>query len=257
MDFFDISLKTYLIVCPLVFLAGFIDSVAGGGGIISLPAYVLAGLPIHYAHGCNKTANSFGTALATWQFAKSGHVRLKPALMAAAGALVGGWIGSQIVLILSAEALQMMLVIFLPIVAVFMLTRKNIGSDVDKIVEPKKEYALSFVIGLATGCYDGVFGPGTGTFMLLSFTAFLGYAMITASANAKVANLASNIGALVSYLVGGKVIFAVALPCMACSCLGNFIGSRLAIKNGSKFIRPMIFVVIALLFIKIALDFIA
>jgi len=252
----EITLKTYMIVCPLVFLAGFIDAVAGGGGIISLPAYVLAGIPVHYAHGCNKTANSFGTALATWQFAKSGYIRFKPALMAAAGALIGGWIGSQIVLMLSAEALQMMLMICLPIVAVFMLTRKNIGSDVDNVVEPKKEYTLSFVIGLATGCYDGIFGPGTGTFMLLSFTAFLGYAMITATANAKAANLASNVGALISYTIGGNIIYSVALPCMVCSCLGNFIGSRLAIKNGSKFIRPVIFVVMTLLFAKIFFDFV-
>lgn len=251
----ELTLKTYMIICPLVFLAGFVDSVAGGGGIISLPAYVLAGLPIHSAYGTNKMANSFGTALSTWQFAKSGYVRLKPALIAAVGALTGGWIGSQIVLLLPADVLQMMMMICLPIVAVFMLTRKNIGSDTDNIVEPKKENILSLIIGLAIGCYDGIFGPGTGTFMLLSFTAFLGYAMTTASANAKVANLASNVGALALYILNGKVIFTVAIPCMICSGLGNFIGSRLAIKNGSKFIRPMIFIVIALLLVKLVVDF--
>lgn len=254
-DFVEITLKTYLIVCPLVFLAGFIDSVAGGGGIISLPAYIVAGLPVHFAYGTNKMANSFGTALATWEFAKSGYVRLKPALIAALGALIGGWIGSQIVLMLSAHTLQIMMMVLLPLVAVFMLTHKNMGSDVDNIVPKKKEYALSFIIGLATGCYDGVFGPGTGTFMLMSFTAFLGYAMITASANAKVANLASNVGALVSYVLGGKVLFAIAVPCLLCSCAGNYIGSKMAIKKGSRFIKPVIIVVITLLFIKIIVDF--
>ena len=251
----EVTLKMYLLICPLVVLAGFVDSVAGGGGLISLPAYIIAGVPIHFAAGTNKMANSFGTAMATIQFSKGGYVRFKPALAAAAGAFIGGAAGSRIVLMLSAEAVQILVMVCLPFAAIFMLTRKNLGGDVDNIVEPKKEYIRGFFIGIGVGIYDGVFGPGTGTFLIMFFTALLGYSMITASANAKVVNLASNIGALLAYTLGGKVSFTLGIPCMLCSCLGNYIGSKMAIKKGSKFIRPVMMMVIAMLFLKIIYDF--
>lgn len=253
----ELTFETYAIVCPLVFFAGFVDAVAGGGGLISLPAYVLAGLPIHYAYGTNKMANSFGTALATYEFAKSGHIRLKTALISAAGALMGGWLGSHLVLLLSEQIVRIMMMICLPIVAVFMLTRRQLGGDSDNFIEAKKEKRLSFLIGLGIGIYDGLFGPGTGTFLLLCFTAFLGYSMITATANAKVVNLASNVGSLVTYMLGGKVLYSLGIPCVLCSCLGNYIGSKLAIKKGSKFIRPVMMGVIIMLFGKVVCDFIS
>lgn len=142
----ELTLKTYLTVCPLVFFAGFVDSIAGGGGLISLPAYLFAGLPIHYAYGTNKLAATFGTSIATLQFAKSGNIRLRPALISSAGAIIGAWFGSQLVMILSAEIVQVMMMVCLPVVAVFMLTRKQFGSDEDNFPEQKKEYVLSFII---------------------------------------------------------------------------------------------------------------
>lgn len=253
----ELTIKTYLIVCPLVFFAGFVDSVAGGGGLISLPAYIFAGLPIHYAYGTNKMAASFGTSIATFQFAKNGNIRLRPALIAAAGAIVGAWFGSQLVMVLSAEILQIMLMVCLPVVAIFMLTRRQLGKDEDSFPEKKKEYLLCSIIGLVMGVYDGLFGPGTGTFLLMCFTTLLGYSMITATANAKVVNLASNISALVTYIIGGKVLFSIGIPCIASAVLGNYLGSKMAIRKGSKFIRPVMTFVIALLFVKVLCDFFA
>lgn len=250
-----LTIETYAILLPLVFFAGFVDSVAGGGGLISLPAYLFAGLPVHVAYGTNKMAASFGTSIAVGQFAKNGSIRLKPALIAAVGAIIGGWFGAQLVMMLSAETVQIMMMICLPIVAVFMLTRKQLGSDENHFIEPKKENILCAVIGIAIGVYDGIFGPGTGTFLLMSFTTFLGYSMVTATANAKVVNLASNVGALITYIIGGKVLYAIGIPCIISASLGNFIGSRMAIKKGSRFIRPVMTLVVAGLFIKILLDF--
>ena len=251
----SLSLEAYAILLPLVFFAGFVDSVAGGGGLISLPAYLFAGLPVHVAYGTNKMAASFGTGIAVRQFAKNGSIRLRPALISAAGAIVGGLLGAQLVMILSAETVQIMMMICLPIVAVFMLTRKQLGSDEDHFPETKKENSMCAVIGIVIGMYDGLFGPGTGTFLLMCFTTFLGYSMVTASANAKVVNLASNIGALVTYIIGGKVLYAVGIPCIISAALGNFIGSRMAIKKGSRFIRPVMTFVVAGLLLKILVDF--
>lgn len=251
----SLTIESYSILLPLVFFAGFVDSVAGGGGLISLPAYLFAGLPVHVAYGTNKMAASFGTAIAVRQFAKNGSIRLRPALISAAGATVGAWFGAHLVMMLSAETVQLMMMICLPVVAVFMLTRKQLSSDESCFLEPKKENLLCAVIGTVIGVYDGLFGPGTGTFLLMSFTAFLGYSMVTATANAKVVNLASNIGALVTYMLGGKVMYAIGIPCILSASLGNFIGSKMAIKKGSRFIRPVMTFVVAGLFLKILLDF--
>lgn len=245
---------TLLIVCPLVFIAGFIDSIAGGGGIISLPAYIFAGIPIQIAHGTNKFANCIGTSIAARKFLKSGNVSIKPALLSAAGALIGSAIGAQLVVILEEKVLQYCLIIILPIVAVFLMFNKGFGSE-DKVRElPKNRlYPLTFFIGLIIGAYDGFFGPGTGTFLVLAFTIICGFNIITGSGNAKIVNLASNFAALIVYLVNGKVFFAVGIPAAICSVLGNYIGAHLAIKKGAKFIKVIILLAITLLFVKVIL----
>lgn len=131
-------IEHYSILLPLVFFAGFVDAIAGGGGLISLPAYLFAGLPVHMAYGTNKLVASFGTAIAVRQFAKNKSIRLRPALISATGAIVGGLLGARLVLLLSANTVQIMMMICLPIVGVFMLTRKQIGSDENKLLTPEK-----------------------------------------------------------------------------------------------------------------------
>lgn len=240
-----------MIVCPLVFLAGFIDAIAGGGGLISLPAYIFAGVPMHVAYGTNKFANSIGTAVATGKFIKSGKVKIKEALISAFGALIGSYLGAKLVMLLDEKYLSYCLIIILPIVAAFLLFNRNFGNGEEKTLEKKTLYLLVFLIGLAIGAYDGFFGPGTGTFLVLAFTSICGFNMITASGNAKVVNLASNFAAVIVFLVNGKVNFEIGIPAAICAVLGNYIGAHLAIKNGAKFIKPVIVLVIALLFIKI------
>jgi len=246
-----------LIICPLIFIAGFIDAVAGGGGLISLPAYIFAGVPIHIAYGTNKFANCIGTSVASVKFFKSGNVKIKSALISAAGALIGSWIGAQLVVLLDEKYLKYSLIIILPIVAVFLLFNRNFGKEENtKDLPIKKTYILSFIIGLIIGAYDGFFGPGTGTFLVLAFTSICGFSMITASGNAKIVNLASNFAALLVYLANGKVSFSIGIPAAICAVLGNYLGAHLAIKNGNKVIKPIIVLVIALLFLKIIYDFI-
>lgn len=240
------------IVCPLVFCAGFVDAVAGGGGLISLPAYIFAGVPIHIAYGTNKFANCTGTFVACVKFFKSGNIRIKSAVLSAAGALIGSWFGTQLVLVLDEKYLKYCLMIILPVVAVFLLFNRNFGSsDEVKKLSNKKLYVLSFIIGMVIGAYDGFFGPGTGTFLVLSFTSILGFDLITASGNAKVVNLASNFAALIAYMINGKILFSIGIPAAICAILGNYIGAHMAIKSGVKVIKPIILVVVVMLLGKV------
>ncbi|NFT93871.1 sulfite exporter TauE/SafE family protein [Clostridium botulinum] len=245
-----------LIICPLVFLAGIIDAVAGGGGIISLPAYIFAGIPIHMAYGTNKFASYIGTSISSIKFFRSGNIKIKSALLSAAGALIGSWFGAQIVLLLNEKYLNYCLIIILPIVSLFLLFNRNFGVKNKKQLSNKKLYILSFIIGLLLGAYDGFFGPGTGTFLVICFTGILGFNLITASGNAKIVNLASNFSALIAYILGGKVMFSIGIPAAVCAIAGNYLGAHLAIKNGDKIIKPIIFVAIGLLFIKVIFDLI-
>ncbi|UZP03373.1 TSUP family transporter [Clostridium botulinum] len=245
-----------LIICPLVFLAGIIDAVAGGGGIISLPAYIFAGIPIHIAYGTNKFASCIGTSISSIKFFRSGNIKIKSALLSAAGALIGSWFGAQIVLLLNEKYLNYCLIIILPIVSLFLLFNRNFGVKNKKELSNKKMYILSSIIGLFLGAYDGFFGPGTGTFLVICFTGILGFNLITASGNAKIVNLASNFSALIAYILGGKVMFSIGVPAAVCAIAGNYLGAHLAIKNGDKIIKPIIFVAIGLLFIKVIFDLI-
>ena len=253
-------LQTCLIVCPLVFLAGFVDSVAGGGGLISLPAYLFVGLPAHIASGTNKVVNGMGTALATWRYYKSGNIRLKPAILAAVGAIAGSAIGTQIALHINAEVFRVLLLIALPLVALLISFKKDFGTDQtidDELLESSANRLICLLIGIAVGCYDGMIGPGTGTFLIMAFTIFVKMDLLTASGCAKVANLASNIASAVLWIANGQVLFALVVPAAACSMLGSYFGSQYAIKGGSQKVRSMIYVVLLLLFVKFFYELIA
>ena len=245
-------LQTCLIVCPLVFLAGFVDSVAGGGGLISLPAYLFVGIPPHLASGTNKVVNSMGTALATWKYYKSGKIRIKFAVLAAVGALVGSSIGTKIALLIDPEIFHVILLVALPAAALLITFKKNFGTadETDVIAETGKNLLFCLLIGLGIGCYDGMIGPGTGTFMIMAFTMVLGMDLLTASGCAKLGNLASNIASAVLWILNGQVMFSLVIPAAACNMLGSYFGSRYAIRGGSQKVRSMIYVVLALLFVK-------
>lgn len=249
---------TLFILCPLIFFAAFVDSIAGGGGLISLPSYLLAGIPIHTCYGTNKLVSGCGTAAASVNYFRSRCVDVRAAVPGVAGALAGAAVGAHLALTLSADALQLCLLIILPAVAVFMFVNRSFGSVQKK--DPLSDKILelrALIVGLVIGCYDGFFGPGAGTFYALALTVFLRLDLVTASGTTKLINLGSNIASAVTFIAAGKVLYMIALPCAVCSVCGNMLGSRLAIKNGAKFIRPLIAAVSILLFIHIGYDFIS
>ena len=248
-------LKLCLFICPLIFLGGFVDSVAGGGGLITLPAYLMAGLPVHLAAGTNKVVNGSGSAIASVKYFRSGKIQLRPSLWAAAGALAGASFGARIAMHLSDRVLQGLMLVALPVVAVFLVVKKDFGKDPEERDHSRQYIVLvSLAIGLAVGCYDGIVGPGTGTLLIMAFTALLHMDMVTASGSAKVANVASNVAAAITFVLGGKVMWVVVVPAAACSILGNYCGAQYAIRGGGKRIRGMIFVVLGLMFLKMLAD---
>ncbi|MEN8077933.1 TSUP family transporter [Clostridioides difficile] len=245
---------TLLIICPLVLCAGFVDAAAGGGGLISLPAYIFAGVPIHTAYGTNKFANCIGTSVASIKFFKSGKLEIKTALLASGGALIGSALGAKLTLLLSEIYLQYCLIIILPIVSIFLIFNRNFGEDVQNEIDFKKLYPIVLLVGVAIGIYDGFFGPGTGTFLVLAFTSICKFNIIISSGNAKMVNLASNLSALIVFLLNGKVAIMIGIPAAIASIIGNYIGAHFAIKKGVKFIKPIILIVIIMLFSKIVIS---
>ncbi len=254
----EVTVRMLLIVCPMVFLAGLMDAVVGGGGLISLPAYLIAGLPPHFASATNKCGSVFGTAVSTLRFLREGRFHRRAAAVSAVTALLGSALGSRLNLLLSERALHYVLIVLLPVIALFLLFHRDFGAEstVDRL-SPGAVTALSAGIGLVLGAYDGFFGPGAGTFIILAFTGLCGFDLVTASGNAKVVNLCSNLAAFITFAFAGKIVWALGLPAAAFSIAGHYIGSTLALKNGARIIRPMFFLVLALLLLRILWDLLA
>lgn len=246
---------TLLILCPLIFLAAFIDSIAGGGGLISLPAYIFVGLPIHTAYGTNKLPASMGLVTAMTNYIRGGFVDYPAALSGGAFALIGSIIGTRLALSLSSRALQICLMVILPLVGIFILSNRKTEKSNQKEAPPFRiKIILCSCIGLVFGCYDGFFGPGAGMFMTIALTGLVRLDLVKSAGTSKVINFSSNFTSMITWLISGKILFSVALPCVVCSVAGGFLGSRMAMRTGRKFIRLILALVAILLFIKILTD---
>jgi hypothetical protein len=247
-----ISLQTFSIVLPFIFLAGLVDSIAGGGGLLSLPAYLAAGLPPHYALGNNKFSSCFGTFFATLRYWRRGLVDAPVALTSAGAALVGSFAGTKAVLAVKPDFLNVLLVVLIPVIAAVTLWNRNFGQESrHEEIRPRKRCALGALAGGIIGFYDGFFGPGTGSFLIFFYTVGLKYDLVRANANTKVVNLASNIAALAAFLLHGKVLFAIGIPAAVAGIAGNLLGARLVLAKGARLIRPIFLLGLTLLFIKI------
>jgi uncharacterized membrane protein YfcA len=250
----ELELITFLIVCPLVFLAGLIDAIAGGGGLISLPAYLFAGLPPHLALGTNKISSMMGTFVATIRYYRHGFIDLRLCVPCVIAALAGSALGAQLVMFASEEALQKLLLILLPCVAIYMLKNKNLTVAPER--SRRATLIIATLISLALGVYDGFFGPGMGTFLVLCFMGLAGLSPQSATGNTKVVNLASNVAALAIFAYHGSALWALGLVAGVFNLIGGYIGAGLAIKKGSNAIRWAILFVLALLFVKMAWELI-
>ena len=246
----ELNWKMVLIVVLGVFLASFVDGIAGGGGIISVPTYFLAGLPAHLALGTNKLSSCIGTAVSTGRFIRGGYVDWKLGIPSVLLALVGSHLGTLLQLALDERYLKWLLLLVLPVVAVVVMRQRSFPEERGSIA-PGKQAVIVLLASLFVGAYDGFYGPGTGTFLILIFCNLGKLDLRTASGNVKLVNLSSNVGSVVTSFLNGKVFIVLGLIGAVASIAGHYIGSGLAIKDGSKIVRPVILVVLLLLAVKV------
>ena len=236
-----------------VFAAGFVDGIGGGGGIISVPVYLLAGLPAHFALGTNKLSSCVGTAASTLRYLKNGCVDWSLALPSILLAILGAHFGTSLQLMVDEKVLKYVLLLVLPAAAAVLLRKKSLPEERGEMVRWKRCLAV-WGFSLLIGCYDGFYGPGTGTFLLIVFCTLGKLDVRTASGNVKLVNLSSNLSALATSLMAGKVLLGVGLAAACFSVAGHYLGAGLAIKNGARIVRPVILIVILLLMIRVVTE---
>ena len=240
-------LITLCLLCGVTFLAGVIDSIAGGGGLLRLPALLVAGIPAQQALGTNKFVGTMGTTAAMLNFARKGLILWKLALIGIPCALLGSAAGSRCILSFDSATAGKILIALLPIAAVVtLIPRRSIVSketftSLDTVV-------LTPLICFVVGFYDGFFGPGAGSFFIITFHLCLKMNLIRASALTKVFNLSSNLGALIVFLLHGQVLFVYAIPMTVADVVGNLVGSQLAIRTGPVMVRRFLMLSLGILF---------
>lgn len=248
-------LLKYLIICPLVFLAGFVDSIAGGGGLISLPAYMIAGVPAHNAIATNKLSSSMGTSISVFRYGKNGYIPWKQAIFCAVSAFVGSNLGARLSLLISDEILKIIMLFLLPVTAIFVLGKRTLDVEREELSEVKTTL-LSMLVAVVIGAYDGFYGPGTGTFLILFLTVVAHMSLKKANGIAKAINYSSNISALVVFLINGKAIIPLGLAAGLFSILGNYLGSKLFDKKGVIAVKPVMVGVLTIFFVKVVYELI-
>jgi len=253
--FQDLTLATALFLLAASFFAGFIDSIAGGGGLIQLPA-LLIGLPkseTAVVLGTNKLSAVFGTTTAAALYRK--QIKPDPKILIAMGlpAFLGSAGGAVLASKIPTSSMRPMVLVLLIIVAVYTWFKPDLGKFENLRHLPKRRVQIAAIAGVLIGFYDGVFGPGTGSFLMLILVASLGYAFITASAIAKVVNVATNVGAIMVFGINGAVLWQIGIILGIANITGAVIGARLAIKGGSTLVRKVFLLVTVALIIKVGI----
>lgn len=255
MVFGIISWKMLIFLCAGIFVANFVDAIAGGGGCISVPVYMLTGLPMQNVYACNKLTAATGTTFAALKYIKNKSIDWTVAIISAVFAIIGARIATVIFINTSSDTMKKIVICVLPFAAAFLLLKRDFGEHSGFEELPKKKvYLISALTGLVVAFYDGLVGPGTGTFAMMIFCSILKMDLKTSSGTAKVFNLASNWTSAISFMLEGYTIWPLALTTTVFSVLGARLGARLAIDKGSKFIKIMMTVVIVILLVKLIAD---
>lgn len=245
-----------IFLCAFAFLAGFIDAVAGGGGLVQVPALfvLMPTVPAATLLGTNKFASIWGTALATVQYARQVPMEWRATLPTCAAAVLFGFLGARTVAHVPPDFLRPLILVLLVAVLAYTLWKKDLGA----LHAPKLTHAGQAWMGLATGAvigfYDGFFGPGTGSFLIIAFVGLFGFSFLAASASAKAVNVITNGAALAYFATHGHVLYGVAVPMALCNVAGSYVGTRLALRLGSRFVRLVFVVVVGALIARYAWD---
>jgi uncharacterized membrane protein YfcA len=245
-----------LLVSLASLLAGFVDAIVGGGGLILLPALFATYPGAHAASllGTNKSASVWGTAFASVQYARRVEMRWGALLPAIALSFLGSFAGAWVVTLVSPQYLRKLLPLILLAVLLYTLARKELGRTHAPRFAGRQELLAAGSVGLLIGFYDGFFGPGTGSFFVFLLVRWLGYDFLHASAGAKLLNLASNVAAIILFSLKGYVWWHFALPLAVANVVGSLLGTRLALKHGAGFVRGVFLVVVSALILKTGFD---
>ncbi|MGN9165599.1 sulfite exporter TauE/SafE family protein [Tissierellaceae bacterium HCP3S3_D8] len=235
-----------MFLCGAGFLAAFVDAIAGGGGLISVPAYFAIGFPPHFTLGTNKFSSTCSSLTSTIRFSKSGKVDRDILKRLLPFTFLGAITGVKTVLLLDSNVLKPIVLVLLLGVGVYSFFSKTIGLEDNFNGIDKKMLVLGIIFAFFMGFYDGFFGPGAGSFMIFGLIKIFGFDFVRASGNAKAMNLTSNFASLLTFAINGKIYYLMGIPMALSMIMGAYLGSKLAIKEGAKFIKP-IFVTMSLL----------
>lgn len=250
-----ISTPAFAALGACVFFAGVVDALAGGGGLITLPAYLAVGLSPALVLGTNKLASSLGTFTSTVKYHRALRFSVKEFLPVLAAAAFGAWLGARLAVLVDPRWLRPLLLAALPVVSWLLWSRRDFGrEDASHRRSAGERRSRGMLVAAPIGLYDGFFGPGAGMFYALGFVRACGYDLLGATARAKALNLLSNLAALATFLAAGRVAWRVGLPMAAFSIAGNWTGAHLGVREGAKIIRPVALLVCAGLFAKLIFD---
>ncbi|AWZ49014.1 TSUP family transporter [Hathewaya limosa] len=236
---------TLILLCIAGFVAAFIDAIAGGGGLISVPAFLMAGIPPHLTLGTNKFCATSGSITSVIKFAKSGKINFKLLKSLLPFTFLGSILGVIVVGFIPADSLSGIVLILVLFIGIYTIFSKDLGVEEKKVIITKKIILIGMLFAFSLGFYDGFFGPGTGSFLIFGLIGIFGQDFTKATANAKLLNVTSNISALIMFAIKGQIIYKIAIPVAICMALGARVGTRIAIDNGPKLIKP-IFIIMSL-----------
>ena len=252
----QIAIEQILLLCLAAFLAGFVDAVVGGGGLIQTPAalVLLRTYPVVNAIGSIKIPSFSGTFFAAWQYIRKVKINTGLSVIMCVIAFFSSFAGSELLTVVNNDFMKPVLFIVLLVVAIYTIVKKNFGQYEAKEHSEQKELWFAIGISLVIGFYDGFIGPGAGSFLILTMITFLGFDFLKASAHAKLVNLATNLGSIVLFTIKGKIIWIVAFPMAVCNALGGILGARMAIARGNRFIRIFFLIIVIGTLIRFAWD---
>ena len=244
------------VLCSLAFFfAGIVDSITGGGGLITIPVMLAVGIPVHFITGTNQCSAWIGAGVASYKFVKSGNIHLKSAFITLPFAIAGSYLGARLNLIVPDRYLKIFMLVTIPVIAVFIFANKHLGEeDHSDEQSPMAIVFWSVIIGLVLGGYQGFYGPGSGLFFMLAYAACLKLDLVKATGNTRFVIAIASFASVFAYASSGAVIWNLAIVLNVVYIVGAYLGAVLVIRNGARIIRPIMICVIALLIIKLVFD---
>ena len=250
------SSLSFIIICIGAFIGSFVDAIAGGGGLISVPAYFLGGFPAHFALGTNKLSATFGSLSSTIEFFRNGKIAFGLVKYIIPCTLIGAILGVNSVLLINQDFLYPLVSIMILIVGIYTYFKKDLGLVNTYQLKSKYQIAMGMFFGFLLGFYDGFFGPGTGAFLLFVFIKFFGMDFVNAGGNTKILNFVSNATSLIVFALAGKINFKVGIVAGLFALVGSIIGTKVAIKKGASFVKPIFLIMSFAVFLKVVYEMI-